>query len=116
VINQVWDRTKIKVVCLTGRGGEGSNIKGIQMDLHGDKGPNGARGSIKNLRRVGCRVMIGHSHSPGFNEGAMQVGTSSRLQLEYNHGGVSGWLHTHGVVYANGKRQLITIINGKYRL
>jgi hypothetical protein len=116
IMDEVWDRERVKVVCLTGKGEPGSRVKGIQMDLHGDRGPNGARGSIKNLRRVGVRVMIGHAHSPGANEGAMQVGTSSRLQLEYNAAGVSGWLHTHGLVHANGKRQLVTIISGKFRL
>jgi hypothetical protein len=116
IMDTLWDRDRVKVVCLSGNRGEGSRVKGIQMDLHGDRGPNGARGSIKNLRRVGVRVMIGHAHSPGANEGAMQVGTSSRLQLEYNHGAVSGWLHTHGLVHANGKRQLVTIIHGKFRL
>lgn len=115
VMNEIWDRERVAVKCLAPTDKD-ARCKGIQMDLHGDRGPNGARGSIKNLRRVGVRVMIGHSHSPGADEGAMQVGTSSRLQLEYNTAGVSGWLHTHGAIHANGKRQLINIINGKFRL
>jgi hypothetical protein len=116
VLNEVWDRTKIHVTCLTGNGEEGSRVLGIQMDLHGDRGPNGARGSRKNLRRIGRKTIIGHSHSPGVDEGCMQVGTSSRLHLEYNHNQPSGWLHTHGALHANGKRQLITLIGGKFRL
>lgn len=90
-------------------------IEGIAVDMHGDKGPNGARGSIKNLRRIGVRSVIGHSHSPGISEGAYQTGTSTFLRLEYN-GGPSSWLNTHCAIYPNGKRTLISILNGKWRL
>ncbi len=87
----------------------------IELGMHGDAGPNGARGSIKNLRRIGVRSIIGHSHSPGIDEGCYQVGTSTRLKLEYTSG-PSSWLNTHCVIYPNGKRSLINIIDGKWRL
>lgn len=115
-MNEIWDREQIKVVCLSGHGGEGSQVCGIQMDVHGHQGPNGSRGSIKNLRRVGRKLIIGHSHSPGVDEGCMQIGTSSRLRLEYNGGGPSSWLHAHAVVFPNGKRQLVILVNGKYKI
>ena len=54
VMDELWDRERIKVVCLTGKGGEGSRVKGIQMDLHGDRGPIGARGSIKKSAPRRC--------------------------------------------------------------
>ena len=47
-------------------------------------------------------------------DGVYQVGTSSRLKLEYNSG-PSSWLHTHCCIYPNGKRTLITIIDGQWR-
>lgn len=100
------------ITCL---GGEDLVVAGVLLSMHGDRGPNGARGSIKNLRRIGSKSVIGHSHSPGISEGTYQVGTSSKLRLEYN-GGPSGWLNTHCVLHADGKRQLITIIEGRYRL
>jgi hypothetical protein len=90
-------------------------IKGIELGMHGDRGPNGARGSIKNLRRIGVKSIIGHSHSPGIDEGCYQVGTSTRLRLEYNSG-PSSWLNTHCVIYPNGKRSLINIIDGRWKL
>ncbi len=31
------------------------------------------------------------------------------------HGTVSGWLHTHCAIYRNGKRSLITIVDGDWR-
>lgn len=90
-------------------------LAGVENGLHGHQGPNGARGSIMNLRRLGVRVIIGHSHSPGIDEGAYQNGTSTRLRLEYNHG-ASSWQNAHTVLHADGKRQLIFVIDGRYRL
>lgn len=93
--------------------GESFIVKDIDVGQHGHLGPNGSRGSIRSLSKIGVKTFIGHSHSPGIHEGAYQVGTSSRLQLEYNQG-PSSWLHTHGIIYANGKRTLIHVINGEY--
>lgn len=90
-------------------------VAGIELGMHGDKGPNGSRGSRQNLRRIGVKSIIGHSHSPGIDEGCYQVGTSTYLKLEYTSG-PSGWLNTHCIVYANGKRSLINIIDGEWRL
>ncbi len=90
-------------------------LGGVELSLHGDRGPNGSRGSAKNLRRIGVRTIIGHSHSPAIEEGCYQVGTSTRLRLEYNSG-PSSWLNTHCILHDDGKRQLVHIIGGKWRL
>lgn len=90
-------------------------LGGVECGFHGDKGPNGARGSINNMRRLGVKTIIGHSHSPGEDEGATQVGTSTRLRLEYNSG-PSSWLNAHCLLNADGKRQLIVIVDGEWRL
>lgn len=95
-------------------GRESYTVAGIELGMHGDRGPNGARGSRKNLRRVGVKSVIGHSHSPGIDEGCYQVGTSTRLELEYN-AGPSSWLNTHCIVYKNGKRSLVNVIDGEWR-
>jgi hypothetical protein len=89
-------------------------LGGVECGMHGHIGPNGARGSVKNLSRLGVRVTSGHGHSPAIEEGHHRVGTSSYLRLEYNSG-PSSWLNTHGIIYANGKRTLINIINGEWR-
>lgn len=94
---------------------ESFTLADVELGMHGDIGPNGARGSIKNLRRIGIKSIIGHSHSPGIDEGCYQTGTSTRLRLEYNVG-ASSWLNTHCLLYANGKRTLINIIDGEWRL
>lgn len=93
--------------------GKSFKLAEVELAMHGDHGPNGSRGSRQNLKRVASKSIIGHSHSPGEDEGCTQVGTSSRLQLEYNGGSPSSWLNTHCDLNADGKRQLITIIDGK---
>lgn len=90
-------------------------IAGVDLGGHGHMGANGARGSLKGAARLGVKSIIGHSHTPGICEGAMQVGTSSQLRLGYNKG-ASSWLHTHAVLYANGKRTLVNFIDGEYTL
>lgn len=94
---------------------ESFTLAGIECGMHGHQGPNGSRGSIKNLGRIGAKSIIGHSHSPGINEGCYQAGTSTSLRLEYTHG-PSSWLQTHVIVYASGKRALLTIIDGDWKL
>lgn len=94
---------------------ESLTLAGIEVGIHGHQGPNGSRGSAKNLSRLGAKTIIGHSHTPCIQEGCFQAGTSTPLRLEYTHG-PSSWLNTHVVVYASGKRSLITIIEGQWRL
>lgn len=89
-------------------------LAGIETGMHTDKGPNGARGSLANLRRIGVKWIGGHGHAPGEDEGGMRAGTSTYLRLEYNVG-PSGWMNTDALIYANGKRTLIHYIDGEYR-
>lgn len=90
-------------------------LANIELSMHGDRGPNGARGSRMNLRRIGVKSIIGHSHSPGIEEGCYQVGTNTPLKQEYTRG-PSSWLQSDCALYANGKRSLIHIIDGEWRL
>lgn len=93
---------------------ESFSLGGVELSLHGDQGPNGSRGSRTNLRRIGVKTIVGHSHSPGIEEGCYQAGTSTPLKLEYNTG-PSSWLQAHVILYANGKRALLPIIDGHWR-
>lgn len=90
-------------------------LAGVELAMHGDQGPNGARGSRENLRRIGVKSIVGHSHSPGIEEGCYQAGTSTPLRLNYNSG-PSSWLNAHVVLYANGKRAILPIVDGEWRL
>lgn len=93
---------------------ESLQVRGVELGMHGHRGPNGARGTARNLSRIGTRSMIGHSHSPCIWQGVHQVGTSSLLRLGYNPG-PSSWFHTHGLVYPNGRRQMIHVLDGGWR-
>jgi len=111
-----WAKKMLKCAdsCLFLDRDRGYRIKDIEVAYHGDRGPNGSRGTRGAFGKVGVKTVIGHSHSPGIRDGVYQVGTSSRYDLEYASG-PSSWLHSHCVIYANGKRSLINIIDGQWR-
>lgn len=94
---------------------ESFEIAGTNVDYHGDKGVNGARGTRNSLRKIGTEVIVAHSHSPGIVETVIQVGLSAMYDLGYNKG-PSSWFHCHAAIYSNGKKSLIFIIDDKWRL
>lgn len=93
---------------------ESFTVCGIELGFHGDQGTNGARGSLASFSKIGPKVVIGHSHTPGIREGAYQVGLSADMNLSYQSG-PSSWMHTHCVIYPDGSRTLIHIVDGEYR-
>lgn len=107
-------KTKDRTVFL--RRGESFLVQGIEVGVHGDRGVGGSPGTLMQYARMAHKCVIGHSHTPGIIEGAYQVGTSSYLTRDYNVGAPSGWLQTHCVIYPNGKRTLVNIIGGRWRL
>ncbi len=58
-------------------------------------------------------MTVGHGHTPGIEKGCHQVGVST-LDLGYVKG-LSSHMITHDVIYPNGKRALISIVNGLWR-
>lgn len=93
---------------------EDYKIARIELGSHGDLGSNGSKGNLKATEGCYGNSVTGHFHNPEILRGAYQVGTSTKLKLCYNRG-ASNWLHTHCLVGASGNRQLINIINGKWR-
>jgi len=106
------DKLKSKTVFLDRDGSY--KIADIEISNHGDVGVHGSRGSSKQFSNLPVKTITGHSHSPVIDKGNYTVGTTSLLRLEYNKG-LSAWHHAHVVVYPNGKRQMIFIVNGKWR-
>lgn len=88
-------------------------VGSVRNDMHGHYGPNGSKGSRKNLARIGTKSNINHSHSPGIEEGCCQAGTSTRRKANYTHG-PSSWMQTHILQQHDDKRQLINLIDGEY--
>lgn len=95
--------------------GESKVLAQVEYGFHGDIGPNGARGTTKNLSKLGVKVTKGHSHTAEIVDGCYSAGKSTGT-LEYERGGPSSHTNSHVIQYANGKRAIITIINGRYCL
>lgn len=85
-----------------------------ELGQHGDVGSNGSRGSLMQFRRLNTKVVVGHYHSPGRKDGAISVGTSTKLRVGYNNSGSSTWLQSHVIIHEDGKAQHINFISGEY--
>jgi len=94
---------------------ESHTVSGIELSQHGDKGPNGSRGSITALSRTNSPMVIGHSHTPGIHKHIYQVGKTAYKNQSYTQG-YSSHLHSHCIIYPNGGRTLIHILGGQYRI
>jgi hypothetical protein len=92
---------------------ESFTIDDIECSLHGDQGPNGARGSLKNLSKLGVKVISGHSHTPGIEAGHYRTGTMTPLSLEYT-GPVGSWLNAHVSIDPMGKRHIHICVDGRF--
>ncbi len=79
----------------------------IELGFHGDKGANGAKGSIQSFARGLERVVYGHTHTTRIKEGAINVGTSTTLELPYMIGGLSSWSQSMLLVGNYGDAQMI---------
>ena len=55
---------------------------------------------------------MGHYHSPQRKDGALAVGTSTKLRVGYNNG-PSSWLQSHVIIHKNGKAQHINFFKNK---
>lgn len=112
-----WARTKLRCYPQTTflERNQSYRINGIDVAFHGDHGANGSRGSLRGYARIATKTVIGHTHTPGIRDGAYQVGGSSRLNLSYLRG-PSSWMHTHCLIYPNGKRSLVNIVDGDWRV
>lgn len=88
-------------------------VNGWELGQHGDIGSNGSRGSLLQFRQLNTKIVVGHYHSPGRKDGALSVGTSTKLRVNYNVG-PSSWLQSHVVIHTNGKAQHVNFINGEF--
>lgn len=87
---------------------------GIECGLHGDRGPGGARGSTRNLGKLGRAVTKGHDHVAAIRDNVYSVGVCAE-NLGYVKGPLSHSA-SHVVTYWNGARQIVTMWKGKWRL
>lgn len=90
-------------------------IAGILCNLHGNNGPNGARGTPQNMASLGVRFIAGHVHSPWIWQGGVWVGLTGEYDQGYNMRGPGGWLHTSALIHDNGKTQMVHEVGGRVR-
>jgi hypothetical protein len=89
-------------------------LGGVEHAYHGDIGPNGTRGSSLAFTKLGVRVTHGHTHTPTIRDGVYSAGVTARLDHGYNLP-PSTWVNAHVLQYADGKRTIITIYDGRYK-
>jgi hypothetical protein len=88
-------------------------VKDWELGQHGDVGANGSRGSLLQFRKLNTKIIVGHYHSPGRKDGALAVGTSTKMRVGYNIG-PSSWLQSHVIIHTDGRAQHVNFIKGKY--
>jgi len=89
-------------------------VLGWELAMHGHLGANGSRGGHTQFKNLNTKNITGHGHHPHREDGHIMVGTLSHLRVGFNRG-PSNWMNSLGLIYPDGKAQLIHIINGKYR-
>lgn len=91
-------------------------INGIENGAHGHMGKGGRRNpGMAELEECYGAANVGHNHSAAIFRSVFRVGTGTKLQLGYNDG-PSAWTQTHLIQHKDGSRQLITNIEGQWRL
>lgn len=87
---------------------------GIECGLHGDRGANGAKGTIAGIANTDRRVNGADKHTVAIMNHAYFCGTSGKLDQGWNHG-LSSWTHAHTVTYVNGTRAIYNIWKGNWQ-
>lgn len=104
-----------KVVCLDED--ESFKILGWETGQHGYNGTHGSKGNLEQFRKLDAKIIVGDYHSPGRKDSALNVGTYTKLRMEYNKG-ASAWMHCGAVIHNSGKVQQIFFVgqpDGTYR-
>lgn len=91
-------------------------IGDILVSSHGDRGIGGSRGSVSQFKKLAYKTITGHSHSPSIMQGAWVAGTCTPTRLGYTAGTPTAWLNTHILIHKNFKRQMVSVIKGKWRV
>jgi hypothetical protein len=94
---------------------EDYKIRGYQLAAHGDKGPDGGRGTMTSKENDFGKSITGHVHNAQILRNTITLGTMLPLNMFYMRGQPSGWTHSHAFIYDTGKAQLVSIIQGRWQ-
>lgn len=90
-------------------------VEGIEYGSHLDEGTNGGPASNRSHAAAHGRAGGGHVHAPQILWGIIRTGTMAKLKQGYNTG-PSSWAHAVELCWPGGMRQLVVVIDGRYRL
>jgi hypothetical protein len=83
-------------------------VKGWELSQHGNN-LGAARGSLMGFRKLNTKIIVGHYHSPGRKDGALAVGTLTKLRLGYNNG-ASAWHQSNVIIHKDGRAQHVSFV------
>lgn len=83
---------------------------------HGHENLLGVKAGFKTMAKAfNYKYVAAHLHGVEIYAGAAQAGTSSKLRLGYNSGGVSNWVNGHVLEYEDGTFQHVIVLDGKLK-
>jgi hypothetical protein len=88
-------------------------VYGVHYNFHGDKGPNGARGSTIGLSRMGLKLTKAHSHQVAIHDDCWDLGNLI-YKADYATGPTS-WGNAWNLGHSDGNRQIGLLVGDKYR-
>lgn len=87
---------------------------GIEAGLHGDRGANGAKGSLATFAKTDRKTNTADKHWAGIHNHAYQCGLTGKLNQGYNHG-LSNWTAADIITYPNATRAIVSPWKGRWR-
>ncbi|MGN8152541.1 hypothetical protein ACTJK5_09730 [Agrobacterium sp. 22094] len=88
-------------------------VYGVLYSMHGDIGPNGARGSTVGLSKLGIKITKAHDHTASAVDDCWSIGNLLK-NADYAKGPTS-WVGVFNLGHADGNRQMGLLIEDKYR-
>lgn len=92
--------------------GQSLMLAGVEHAVHGDRGPDGRRGSVAQFESMGFDMTVGHFHSPAIRGGIYVAGLCSNA-IGYERGPTSRAV-AHVITHSDGARQHIFWEAGRY--
>lgn len=89
------------------------DVYGVRYEFHGDKGPNGSRGSTAGLAKLGLKISKAHDHTIAWVDDCVSMGNLIH-SADYATGPTS-WVGAWCLGHADGNRQLGLLVGDKYR-
>lgn len=86
---------------------------GIEAGLHGDRGANGAKGTIVGIAKVDRPTNMGDKHQVAIVNHCYCHGLIGLLDQGYNHG-LGSWTQANTITYVNGTRAIYSIWKGAW--